>query len=78
MKSNKQISIQDLILNNPTATIKSVVYDWENDTAAIEVIFQEEGANYKHSRSFEMNTNGEVITPYQIKEFIKTELKDFE
>lgn len=78
MKAIGLINVKGLELNSPTAIIKGVVYNWQNDTALIEVIFQEEGANYKHSRSFIMNTNGEVITPYQIKEFIKTELKDFE
>jgi hypothetical protein len=78
MKSNKITNIQDLTLNNPSAKIKRVEYDWDNDFAFVEVIFQEENSLHKHSRSFEMNTNGELVSPDQIKEFIKNELKDFE
>jgi hypothetical protein len=78
MKADNQITVKGLVLNKPTATIKGVVYNWENDTALVEVIFQEEGANYKHSRSFEMNTHGEVVSPTEIREFIKNELTDFE
>lgn len=78
MKANTEVTIQDLILNKPSATIKAVVYDWENDTASIEVIFQEQGSNFKHSRSFEMNTNGDKVSPDDIKLFIEDQLKDFE
>lgn len=78
MKANKIVKVFDLTLNSPKAFINSVVYNWANDTAVIEVIFQEEGSIFKHSRSFSMNTNGEVITPLEIKEFIKTQLTDFE
>lgn len=77
MKAITQITIQDLTLNKPTATIKGVVYNWENDTALVEVIFQEEGANYKHSRSFEMNTNGDKLEPNDIMEFVALQLPDF-
>lgn len=41
-----------LELLNFTWFINSVVYDWTQKKARIEIIFQEEGKTIKHSRTF--------------------------
>tara|TARA_R110000796_G_C14487128_1_gene427353 strand:+ start:860 stop:1108 length:249 start_codon:yes stop_codon:yes gene_type:complete len=68
----------DQQLESPIAKISNVVYNWLNDTASIEVIFQEAGANYKHSISFEMDTKGNQQTASKIREFINKQLINFE
>lgn len=78
MKATGKTTIFDLTLNSPTATIQSVTYNWDNDTATIQLILKEENALIGHSRNFEMNTNGKEVTPKQVIEFIKKKLPDFE
>ena len=70
--------IQDLTLNKPTAAVKSVEYDWDTNVARIGVLFQEENANYKHMRFWNMDTNGQNVTADEVETFIRNELVDFE
>ena len=53
MKAIGQIKIEEgLILNNPTLEILNSSYNWVNNTVSIEILFNEENANYKHSRNY--------------------------
>ncbi len=79
MKSNNSEQVvQDLILNKPTAEIKSVSYDWETNIAKVGVLFKEENARISHMRYWEQETNGQEVTATQIEDFISNELNDFE
>jgi hypothetical protein len=49
---------EGLILNSPELRILNVFYNWENYTVKIECLFNEEGAIFKHSRTFEFSTEG--------------------
>ncbi len=73
MKYIGKIKIEEgLELNNPTLEINTVNYDWLNHTVNIECIFQEEKANYKHSRNFVFSTDGSgELTSVDIINFIK-------
>lgn len=77
MKALNITKVQDLTLNKPTATIKSVAYDWTNNTASVAVVLKEEGAQYEHLRKFEMSTEGKEVTTLEIENFIKSQLPDF-
>lgn len=81
MEAKGKIKITDeLILTNPTLSIKSVLYDWEGHKVDIELIFIEEGATFKHSRAFtyDVNPTGEMTTT-DIYNFITNDdvLKEF-
>ena len=53
------ITIEEgLTLNSPELRILNVFYNWENYTVRIECLFNEDGAIYKHSRTFEFSTEG--------------------
>ena len=74
MKAKGQIKIEGIKepLNNPSLEINKVNYDWINHTVDVECIFQEEGANYKHSRTFTFSTDGSgELTTADIVGFIK-------
>lgn len=60
MKATGEIQIEGIKepLNNPTLEIKKVNYDWFNHSVDIECIFQEDKANFKHSRTFTFSTDG--------------------
>lgn len=59
MKALGQTEIEEgLTLSSPDATIKSVTYNWENDTVSIEILFNEDGGIFKHSRNFTFNNSG--------------------
>ena len=49
---------EGLILNSPELRILNVFYNWINYTVKIECLFNEEGAIFKHSRTFEFSTEG--------------------
>ena len=49
---------EGLILNSPELRILNVFYNWINYTVKIECLFNEDGAIFKHSRTFEFSTEG--------------------
>ena len=56
MKAIGTIEIeQGLVLNNPTLIIKSVQYEQFDNLVNVECYFNEEGANFTHSRTFTFN-----------------------
>lgn len=81
MKAIGQIEIEEgLTLSNPTANINVVRYDWENNTVSIEILFNEDGSTFKHSRNFTFqNTGGNNLNSSDIYIFIAEhdKLKNF-
>ena len=67
------ITIEEgLILNSPELRILNVFYNWNNYTVRIECLFNEEGAIFKHSRTFEFSTEGSgEMTSNDIIDLIK-------
>ena len=63
---------EGLILNSPELRILNVFYNWNNYTVRIECLFNEEGAIFKHSRTFEFSTEGSgEMTSNDIIDLIK-------
>jgi hypothetical protein len=82
MKAIGQIKIENnLELKNPTLSINRVTYDWQNDSVRIEILFNEEGSKYQHSRDYIFsNSVGDSLSSTDIYNFIKSHntLKVFE
>lgn len=79
MKSNNsKQKVKELTLHKPTASVAAVKYDWVTNMAEIELHFREENANFVHSRSWEMNTNGKEVTSDQVLDFLQVQLPDFD
>ena len=63
MKATGKIEIeQGLTLNNPTLQIVNVSYNWLNNKVSIEIHFNEENSNFKHSRSYEFEALKELTS----------------
>lgn len=66
------------VLSKPTVRIGKASYDWERNVASIELLITEEGARYRHSRSFEIPADGEVTSAdveQRVKEFLGENFK---
>jgi len=61
-----------LVLNNPTLTIANISYNQIDNSVNVECVFNEEIANYKHSRIFSFdNADGKELTSLDVLEMIK-------
>jgi len=80
MKAIKDIELFDLgLLIKPSVSIASVDYDWETNIASILLIIKEEGANFNHGRSVDLQTDGLAVTATDVENFIANYLgNDFE
>jgi hypothetical protein len=79
MKAEGNIQIKDITLSNPTMTVKTVNYDWVENTVNIECLFNE-GGLYNHSRTFIFNNEeGKELSIEDIYSFINNDetLKQF-
>tara|TARA_R110002020_G_scaffold83616_3_gene207799 strand:- start:575 stop:823 length:249 start_codon:yes stop_codon:yes gene_type:complete len=74
MKANGIIEIEKgLELNNPTLKIKSVQYEQFDNRVVVECYFNEEGSNFKHSRSYEfINDTEKDLTYSDILSFVNS------
>ena len=74
MKAIGKIQIEEgLILNSPTMEINNISYEQLTNKVNIEVLFNEENAIHKHSRTFTFeNPTGKDLVYTDILELIKT------
>ncbi len=64
---------EGLNLNNPTATIKRICYEQDNNKVLVEIYFVEEGSAFTHSRTYTFtNESGEDMVYADVLELIKT------
>ena len=53
MKAIGQIEIEEgLVLNNPELIINNISYQQQSNKVSVECLFNEDGAIFKHSRTF--------------------------
>jgi hypothetical protein len=81
MKATGEIEItEELTLNNPTLTVKTVSYEWITNEVNVEILFKENDSVIDHSRLFTFdNTGGANLGSEDIYNFIKSNetLKQF-
>jgi len=57
-----EVDIKDIRLNNPTIRVKTVVYNVDTQMADVEVIATEGDGIFKHSRTFQFEVTGDLLT----------------
>jgi hypothetical protein len=73
MKASGKITIEEgLVLNSPNMEIVNISYPQRSNEVIVECYFNEEGAEFKHSRSFKLdNAAGGQMTKPDVLTLVK-------